>query len=72
MRKKTELKGKTHDELVSQTLTKQTELAKLRFKHRMGQLEKTAEIRKLRKEVARLKTHTRELELKKVANAKAN
>jgi large subunit ribosomal protein L29 len=72
MKKKTELKGKTLDEVLGHMETKKAELAKLRFKHRMGQLEKTAELGKLRKEVARLMTHKRELELKKVANAKAN
>lgn len=72
MKKEQELKTKTMDELVKLEAEFKSDLSKLNFKHAMGQLEKTSEILRLRKEVARVKTFIRQKELEKVSNAKAN
>lgn len=69
MKKAKELKDKTLDELKNLTHERMAELVQLKFRHAMGQLEKTAELKKLRKEVARIKTAAREKEL---SNAKTD
>jgi large subunit ribosomal protein L29 len=55
--KKTEdLKAKTIDELKKALLDARKEQMNLRFQRNGGQLEKTSEIRKTRREIARIKT----------------
>ena len=68
--KASELRGKTAEELNSFVQTRQIDLARLKFRHAAGQLEKTHDLKKLKKEVARIKTVAKEKE--KVQNAKAN
>ena len=51
-----ELKGKTGDELLAQLLDLKKEAFNLRFQSASGQLENTARIRQVRRDVARLKT----------------
>jgi large subunit ribosomal protein L29 len=51
-----ELKGKTGDELLTQLLDLKKEAFNLRFQSASGQLENTARIRQVRRDVARLKT----------------
>ena len=51
-----ELKGKSVDELKKLLLEKRKEQFNLRFQHSGGQLENTAQMRKLRREVAQVKT----------------
>lgn len=58
-----ELKSKTKGELISMSEAKKTDLVKLKFKHARGQLEKNADLRKLRKEIARIETFKREKQL---------
>lgn len=70
--KASEFKTKTVGELVSLSETKKNELTRLRFRHSMGQLEKTADLKKLKKEIAAINTFVREKELAKVKDAKAN
>lgn len=70
--KATELKTKTREELTGLSQTKRAELARVKFRHAMGQLEKTAELKKMRREIARIETLIREKALEKGSNAKAN
>lgn len=51
-----ELKGKSADELKKVLLEKRKEQFNMRFQHSGGQLENTAQMRKLRREIARVKT----------------
>ncbi len=53
---KTDLKSKTTDELESLLSNYKKEGMNLRFQKSMGQLEKPARIRFVRKEIARIKT----------------
>ena len=48
--------GKTRDELISLLREGKKELLNLRFRKAGGELENTSEIKKLRREVARVKT----------------
>lgn len=64
--KASELTSKTVDELKNLAETKKIDLAKLKFKHAMGQLEKTADLKKLRREIAAISTIAHEKELAKV------
>ncbi len=54
--KKEELKGKTKDELIKSLLDTRKDQLNLRFQRSGGQLENTAEIRKTRRNIARIKT----------------
>ena len=51
-----ELKGKSVDELKKLLLEKRKEQFNLRFQLSGGQLENTSQIRKLRRDIARVKT----------------
>lgn len=51
-----ELKGKSADELKKTLLEKRKEQFNLRFQLSGGQLENTAQMRKLRRDIARVKT----------------
>ena len=51
-----ELRGKTPDELQTQLLELKKEAFNLRFQRASGQLENTARVRQVRRDVARLKT----------------
>jgi len=51
-----ELRGKTMDELNDLLLDSKKELFNLRFQKASGQLENTARIREVRRDIARVKT----------------
>lgn len=51
-----ELRGKTPDELKDMLLDSKKELFNLRFQRASGQLENTARIREVRRDIARVKT----------------
>ncbi len=51
-----ELRGKTPDELNDQLMTLRREQFNLRFQKASGQLENTARVRQVRRDIARLKT----------------
>jgi large subunit ribosomal protein L29 len=70
MKKEVDIKNKTLEELINLSRDYKADFARLRFRHATGQLEKTADIGKLRKTIARINTFIREKELAK--NAKAN
>jgi large subunit ribosomal protein L29 len=57
-----ELRDLSADELVNKEKEFREEEFKLRFRHATGQLEKTDRLRKLRKDIARVKTIIREKE----------
>lgn len=52
----TELSGKSTDELAQMEAELAAKRFSLRFQHAVGQVENTAEIRKTRRELARVKT----------------
>jgi large subunit ribosomal protein L29 len=54
--KKDDLKGKSADELKKMLLDTRKEQFNLRFQHSGGQLENTAQMRKIRRNIARIKT----------------
>jgi large subunit ribosomal protein L29 len=54
--KATELKGKTPDQLGEQLLQLKKEQFNLRFQRATGQLENTARVREVRRDIARIKT----------------
>lgn len=56
-----DLKGKSRDELISLLRDGKKALLNLRFRKAGGELENTAEIRKTRKSVARVKTQLSQL-----------
>ena len=62
---KKELKGLSTAELVEKENELKQELFNLRFQLATGQLEGTARIREVRKEIARIKTALRQEELQK-------
>ena len=71
--KKEDLKGKTKDELIKSLLDTRKEQFNLRFQRTGGQLENTSEIRKVRRNIARIKTQLsaqRNAEAPKAAKAK--
>ena len=51
-----ELKTKTPDELVTELTSLKKEQFNLRFQKASGQLENTARVRKVRRDIARIKT----------------
>ncbi|MBI2091708.1 MAG: 50S ribosomal protein L29 [Deltaproteobacteria bacterium] len=69
-KKEVDIKSKTLEELVNLSRDYKADLARLRFRHSTGQLEKTSDLGKLRKTIARVNTFIRQKELAK--NAKAN
>ncbi len=54
--KGSELVGKTTDELKDQLLSLKKEQFNLRFQKATGQLENTAQVRKVRRDIARIRT----------------
>jgi len=54
--KGSDLVGKTADELKDQLLSLKKEQFNLRFQKATGQLENTAQVRKVRRDIARLRT----------------
>jgi large subunit ribosomal protein L29 len=52
----TELRGKTRDQLAEQLLQLKKEQFNLRFQKATGQLENTARVREVRRDIARIKT----------------
>lgn len=65
--KATELRQKTVEELKALSKESRENLFQLRFKHYTGQLEKTAEMRAVRRDIARIETIIRERELAQAA-----
>jgi len=57
-----DFRGKTADELKDQLLTLSKEQFNLRFQRASGQLENTARIRQVRRDIARIKTVLHELQ----------
>jgi large subunit ribosomal protein L29 len=51
-----ELRGKTRDQLAEQLLQLKKEQFNLRFQRATGQLENTARVREVRRDIARIKT----------------
>ena len=51
-----DLKGKSADELKKMLLESRKEQFNVRFQHSGGQLENTAQMRKIRRDIARIKT----------------
>jgi len=66
--KASEYRTKTTEELNNLVQSKKSEMAQMKFKLSMGQLEKNAEIRALRREIARIQTVATEKENSKVKN----
>jgi large subunit ribosomal protein L29 len=56
-----ELKGKTPDELQTQLLALKKEAFNLRFQKATGQLENTARVGQVRRDIARIKTVVRKM-----------
>jgi large subunit ribosomal protein L29 len=54
--KAVELKGRTGDQLATQLLQLKKEQFNLRFQSATGQLENTARVREVRRDIARIKT----------------
>jgi large subunit ribosomal protein L29 len=54
--KAVELRGKTRDQLGEQLLQLKKEQFNLRFQRATGQLENTARVREVRRDIARIKT----------------
>ena len=67
---KKELKGLSTAELVEKENELKQELFNLRFQLATGQLEGTARIREVRKQIARIKTALRQEELQKIIISK--
>ena len=51
-----EISGKTKDQLVDQMIDQRKEQFNLRFQRSSGQLENTARVRQVRRDIARIKT----------------
>ena len=58
-----ELKEKTRDELDTELNELKTELFKLRFQHATSQLENPLKLKECKKNIARVQTFIREIEL---------
>lgn len=56
MTKATDLRGKSQDELNDQLIQLKKEQFNLRFQKASGQLENTARVRQVRRDIARIKT----------------
>lgn len=71
--KSEELKGKTKDELGADLLQLRKEAFNLRFQRASGQLENTARIRQVRRDIARIKTvMSHSSDRKRVKNTKSS
>lgn len=57
------LNGVTDQELVQRLLSKEREIVEARFRHAMSQLENTASLGVIRKDIARIKTEIRSREI---------
>lgn len=51
-----DIRAKSHDELTSELLTLKKEAFNLRFQAASGQLENTARVRQVRRDIARIQT----------------
>ena len=60
--KLTEYRSMSADALQEKISSLQEELMNLRFRHASGQLEQTAQLRNLRKDIARMKTTLKQIE----------
>lgn len=60
-----EIDKKTNDELIDLLKDLKKESYNLRFQQKNGQLEKTARIKVVKKDIAKIKTKIRNIELKK-------
>ncbi|MET3590056.1 large subunit ribosomal protein L29 [Bartonella silvatica] len=58
--KATELRGRTPDEMKDELAQLKREQFNLRFQKATGQLEKTARVRQVRRDIARVKTFLRQ------------
>lgn len=65
MIKASDLRSKSVEELNEELENLQTEHFNLRFQHKTNKLENYAQLKNVRKDIARVKTVLRELELKK-------
>lgn len=63
MAKKNKLAGMDLTELVEELRETKHEALNLRFRNATGQLENTAEIQKVRRQIARINTHIRQREI---------
>ncbi len=70
MAAKSKLNELTPDELNTRLTDISDELLQARRKQRMGQFKKHSEFPRLRKEIARIKTHLRALEIKAASDSK--
>ena len=60
-----ELREMSLEELLSKEQEHKDQLFKLKFQHTLGQLENQMKMRNIRKDIARIKTIIRELELQR-------
>lgn len=60
-----ELREKNHEELEQEAKELKTELYRLRFQHATSNLDNPLQLKEVRKNIARVKTVMRELELEK-------
>lgn len=58
-----ELHGLSDEELAHRMLDRSRDLVSARFRHSLGQLENTSELRVIRREIARIKTEARSREI---------
>lgn len=70
--KASEYRTKTQEELDNLVQSKKSELVQLKFKKAMGQIEKTSDLKVIRREIARVQTVAREKELSKGKHGKTN
>ena len=59
-----DIRAKSHDELTNELLSLKKEAFNLRFQAASGQLENTARVRQVRRDIARLKTVARQKKAK--------
>lgn len=62
--KPSELRDKTHEELVKEVLDLKKELYRIRFAHAINNLENPLKLKEVRRNIARAKTVLREMEMK--------
>ena len=60
----TELRAMVPDELINKLLDLKQEYFNLRFQHGVGQLENTSSLSRIRRDISRVKTVIREIDLK--------
>ncbi len=66
-----ELRGKTKDQLGDQLIDLRKEQFNLRFQRASGQLENTARVRQIRRDIARIKTVLNRMQSKTLGEAQA-